>query len=54
VRCRELDVFKILEIFWIFLDIFLEDFFGGILYMVLVKILSQWRRRRRKDKILDP
>ena len=30
VRCRELDIFKILEISWIFGGNFLVGFFGGI------------------------
>ena len=29
VRCRELDIFKILEMFWIFWGNFLVEFFGG-------------------------
>ena len=33
MRCRELDIFKILDFFWIFREFFLDfflEFFGGI------------------------
>ena len=66
MRCRDLDIFKILGIFWNFFGsserffgssleffgIFLEDFLEEFLADLFVKILSKGKKEGRKISIL--